>query len=523
MKNVLQRNGHWIVAFGGLLGLAFAVGVITERQSTWAAPPAGRADHATAQQGLADARAMSTVFRDVAKEALPAIVSIETRGKAARVASDDGEMQGLPFGDDSPFGELFRNDPRLRELFKNRSRTTPRTHGMGSGFIIDPAGIVLTNNHVVDNAEQVKVRLSDGREFVAEEVKTDTRTDVAILRIHADGKLPALRLGNSDAVEVGDWVLAVGSPFGLDLTVTAGIISAKGRGPGITEREDFLQTDAAINPGNSGGPLLNLNGEVIGMNTAISTRSGGYDGVGFAVPVNIARWVADQLVQNGSVSRAYLGVGIQAVDNQIAEQLHVPVGRGAIVNLVSPNSPAAAAKIETGDLILKLDGKEVTTPHSLQGIVERLRLGATYPMVVLRNGKEVTLNVEMKEMPKDYTRANFDRPVEEPQPAAGGKFAELGLEIADLTPEVARQLGDPNAAGVLISSVKEDGLAANAGLREGMIIEKVGSRPVRSPHDFRTALKDLSLEKGILMLVRTPRGGTHFVVLRQETATPQKK
>ena len=268
----VHRN--WIVAvLAALLLVGAAVGM-AQRES-------GRG---AAVNTAADEHELSSVFRHITKQALPSVVSIETIGKAVEVTRS-------PFFDErSPFRRFFENDPQLREFFEELPRQQlPPSHGMGSGFIIDPSGIILTNNHVVRNAERVKVKLQDGREFVATDVKTDPRSDVAIVRIEADRPLPVLPLGNSDRIEIGDWVLAVGSPFGLQGTVTAGIISAKGRGPGIASREDFLQTDAAINPGNSGGPLLNLNGEAIGINTAISTRSGGYDGIGFAIPINMAK------------------------------------------------------------------------------------------------------------------------------------------------------------------------------------------------------------------------------------------
>ncbi len=396
---LIRKNGHWIIALLGVVSLAYAAGMMHDRIPV---PALGvtQAREALPAQAPPEAAALSSGFRQAAKAALPAMVSIEVRGKAAHVngrGADPGDMF-----EGSPFGEMFKHDPRLRELFKNQqSQSQPRTHGMGSGFIIKSSGIILTNNHVVADAEEVKVKLNDGREFIATDVKTDPRTDVAIVRIQAEGPLPTVRLGDSDAIEIGDWVLAIGSPFGLDATVTAGIISAKGRGlqDGPNHREDFLQTDAAINPGNSGGPLINLVGEVVGINTAISTRSGGNDGVGFTVPINLAKWVADQLIEKGTVSRAYLGVQIQSVDNQLSKQLKVSVGKGALVTQVVPGSPAAAAKLEAGDLILKFNGKEIHGPADLQAVVERVKTGVGYPMIIIRDAKETTVTLMPKEMP----------------------------------------------------------------------------------------------------------------------------
>jgi serine protease Do len=511
--NVIRRNGHWMVLICGMVCLTLAAGVMAQKTPELKAPSAKQAD-----EGVADAHELSAAFRRVAKEALPAMVSIQTRGKAVQVRGGrEMDLDDL-FGDNSPFGEMFKNDPRMKEFFRRAPRQQmPETRGMGSGFIIDSSGVILTASHVVADADSVLVKLHDGREYTATEVKSDPRTDVAIVRIAPEGPLTALPLGNSDEAEIGDWVLAIGSPFGLDMTVTAGIISAKGRGPGIAEREDFIQTDAAINPGNSGGPLIDLHGRVVGVNTAISTRSGGYDGVGFAVPINLAHWVSDQLVTKGAVSRAYVGVAIQEVNSDLAKQLNVPVGSGALVTQIVPGSPAAEAKLEPGDLVLKLDGKDVHGPRDMQGIVERLKTDATYPLTVLRNGKEMTLKIKVREMPKEYSLANSETLVPNSSPGTpeSGSFAEIGIEIQGMTADVAKQLGyKETPQGVLITSVKDDSPAAQAGLREGQVIEKVGARKVTSPDEFKAALKEVSLEKGILVLVLNQRG-TQFVVVKK--------
>lgn len=499
---VLDTYRNWIVAVVvGVLLVGAAVGMAQfERERPEAVA-----------RGAQDARELSNVFRYVAKSALPSIVSIRTVGKPTQLT---GEFQ-LPFDKDSPFHEFFKNDPQLREFFKKMPEQRFRSpRGMGSGFIIDPSGVVMTNNHVVQSAEEVTVRLQDGREFTATDVRTDPRTDMAIVRIETDEELPALRLGDSDAVEIGDWVLAVGSPFGLDGTVTAGIISAKGRTQGITQRDNFLQTDAAINPGNSGGPLLNLRGEVIGINTAISSRTGGYDGIGFAIPVNMASWVSQQLVENGEVKRAYLGVGIQLVTPELAEQFNAPAGDGAVVTQVMPGSPASNAELQPGDVILTLDGRNVDSPKDLQSIVERLEIGKSYALTVLRDGERVNLKIAVAEMPRDYGIAEVgpsgEKNGESPREQS---FEELGIEITELTPEVAEQLGVKEAKGVVITSVEPGSPADRNGLRTGQIIEKVGTQEVSSPEEFREALKGTSVEKGVLLLVRTPGAGTRFVVI----------
>ena len=337
---------------------------------------------------------LSSVFRDVSRKVLPSVVSIQVKQKLPAGSVDNEDLE-----------KFFEQHPelpeRFREFFGRQGNPVPRnSQGMGSGFIIDRSGIILTNYHVVRNAEELTVRLHDGREFVAKDVKGDLRTDVAIVRIEGADDLVPVALGDSDRTQVGDWVLAVGSPFGLDLSVTAGIISAKGRGPGIAEREDFLQTDAAINPGNSGGPLVDMGGRVIGINTAIATSTRSSAGVGFAVPVNMVRWVSRQLIDNGSVKRAWLGVGVSPVDATVARKFNVKVGRGAIVGQVMQESPAAKSGIATDDIILKFNNQLVNGPRSLQGIVEKLEVGKTYTMSVRRGGKSQPVKVTVAEMPK---------------------------------------------------------------------------------------------------------------------------
>ncbi|MDX1966728.1 MAG: Do family serine endopeptidase [Planctomycetaceae bacterium] len=483
-------------AAGIALGAAVAAGI-----TAW-----GPRQQAIAVPSAATPQDMSNMFRSVAAQTMPSIVSIETTTRPRQV--DRGRT---PFDDEgNPFREFFRDDPRFREFFENpRRMMTPRRSGAGSGFIIDPSGIIMTNNHVVQGADEVKVRLHDGREFLATDIKTDPRTDVAVLRIKDAGQLQAIKLGDSRAMQVGDWVLAFGSPFGLEMTVTQGIISGTSRHRGITDREDFLQTDAAINPGNSGGPLVNLKGEVIGINTAIASTSGGYDGVGFAIPTHIASWVGDQLVKSGQVQRGYLGTSIAAVDAETAKQFDVKVRDGVIVKQVMPDSPADKAGLESGDVIRKLNDQVVVDPPSLQGIVERLAIGKSYKLEVIREGKPVTLNVTIEELPKSIAASS----AEPESPSEGTQFDKLGLELSVLTPNLAKQLGIPNATGVVVTGVKDGSLAALAGIDNGDVIERVGNSPVKTTEEFQAAVEKLSLKEGIVIHLRNAEG-KRYVILR---------
>ncbi|MCC6124715.1 MAG: Do family serine endopeptidase [Pirellulales bacterium] len=464
---------------------------------------------------------LSKAFHEAAMKAQPAVVMITNQPAAAKQSArgkswSDDDSEDSPFGmQGSPFGELFKSNPELRRFFKEMpSRPglgVPRSAvGAGSGVIVDPSGVILTNNHVVAGNGKIVVRLQDGREFKAKSVKTDPKTDVAILRIEGAGNLPVAKLGNSDKVGIGDWVLALGQPFGLEGTVTAGIVSAKGRGLGIAGREDFIQTDAAINPGNSGGPLVDLDGKVIGINTAISTSSGGNQGVGFAVPINLAKWVGGELDEHGAVRRAYLGVIIQPITQALAEQFNVKVKEGVLVTDVQPDSPAAKAGIKPGDIVFGPSGKRVSSPSELQGLVERVAIGSKQTFEILRDGKRMSLDVTVKEMPENITLAERgEMPVPKDE---SSKFEKLGIGVENLTPQVAEQLGIKAEQGVVITEVRPGSPADAAGIRPGMVIGEVNRRAVESVGDFRKALAAKPLDKGVLLLLRTPEG-SRFVVI----------
>ncbi|MEQ8853372.1 Do family serine endopeptidase [Gimesia sp.] len=498
----LTANRNWMFA---IIGSACLVG---------AAVGVAQKDVSSDVPVAANATELSSIFRDVSKRVMPSIVSIETVSKTSQVSN----QQMLPFGDDSPFKDLFENDPRFKDMLKqhqNQPRRAPRKMGTGSGFIINKSGLIMTNSHVVNGADVVKVTLNDGREFTASDIKTDPRSDVAVIKIDAPD-LVAIPLGDSSKMEIGDWVLAIGNPFGIGMSVTNGIISAKSRGPGINDREDYLQTDAAINPGNSGGPLLNLRGEVIGINTAISSRSGGYDGVGFAIPVNMARWVSGQLIDHGMVKRSFLGVGIQPISNDLSKSFDIKVGQGAIITQVMEDSPADKAELKTGDIILNFAGKDVSGPRNLQGIVEQLSVGKSYTMELLRDGKRVQLQVTMQEMPKSFSVAKNESPLED---SSKGKqktsVNDLKIEVQPLTKELANQLGySDDVNGVVITSVEPGSAAEEAGLMKGMIIEKIGTTEVTTMDQFNLGLKEAKEKDRVLLLVRN-HSGARFVVVQK--------
>ena len=458
------------------------------------------------------ANSLSNAFRAVSAHVLPSVVAIETRPEVSAQSVDDGvQLDGQMFGRSNPFKgtpfeDMFRDAVPLNpgQMIPRRS---PRSQtGIGSGVIIDSAGIVLTNNHVVAGGGIVMIRTQDGREFKATEVLTDPQSDIAVVKFKGDSSLVAVRIGDSDKMEVGDWVVALGQPFGLESTVTAGIVSAKNRGIGLTDRENFIQTDAAINPGNSGGPLVNLRGELIGINTAISSRGGGNNGVGFAIPSNLASWVSEQLLTNGQVNRSYLGVSIQPVSFELSSQLGVAPKSGVAVTNVFPDTPAAKSGLQVGDVIVKFGGIPVTTPQQLQLAVERSPMGSSVRVDVVRDGKSIEIIYQPEAAPGDFgVRAQSN------SKSDGGQRRLLGLEVEALNDEVAAQLGMQGQSGLIITSVQDGSISDRVGLQPGMVIVQVNRTNVTTPAEFERAVK-ADDDGSILLLVRTEQG-SRFVVI----------
>ncbi|HEX7006557.1 MAG TPA: DegQ family serine endoprotease [Alphaproteobacteria bacterium] len=460
------------------------------------------------------ARPVPGSFADLADKVTPAVVNIATEQRLGGPMARAPEIP-IPFPEGSPFGEFFRRfmeqAPGL--TIPNRPQTL---RALGSGFIIDPDGYVVTNNHVIEGADRITVTLASGENLEAKVVGRDPRTDLALLKVESDAPLPFVEFGDSDKMRVGDWVLAVGNPFGLGGTVTAGIVSARGRHLEGDSIVDFLQTDAPINRGNSGGPTFNMEGEVVGVNTAIYSPNGGSVGLGFAIPSNVVKKVVADLREHGKVDRGWVGVHIQTVTPDLAESLGLEKPRGALVASVVPDSPAAKAGLKPGDVILSWNGEDVETPSELVRLVAGGRSNEKAEVVVWRDGGELTINVTTGSPPADQQAEA------EPSPKSdAAKVAEaLGLSVVDLTPAVRQRFDlPPDAKGVAVVSVENNGPADKNGIRPGDLIESVSLQPVTSAADFVAKVKEAQDAGKKVITLKVSRGGNaRFVALRTAQA-----
>jgi serine protease Do len=427
----------------------------------------------------------------------PVVVNIST----TQVSEGRGPHEfSSPFGEEDPFNDFWR-----RFFGGPTPRGPQRQRSLGSGFIIDGDGSILTNNHVVENAQKIVVKLpGDEQDYEAKVIGRDPKTDIAVIKINAKTSLSTATLGDSDRLEVGEWVVAIGNPFGLDGSVTSGIVSAKGR-HNITQGpyDNFIQTDASINPGNSGGPLINLKGEVIGINTAIFSRTGGNIGIGFAIPINLVKEVLPQLRGKGKVTRGFLGVLIQKVTPEIAESLGMDKGYGALVANVSKDGPADKAGVKVGDVIVEFDGKEVKDSSDLPIIVARTPVEKRARMKVLRDKREVTLTVTVGEL-KD-----------EEVVASAPEKGELGLTVQRLTPQMAESLGLDKTEGVVVTAVEPGSAADEAGIRRGDVILEIDRKAIRNLDEYKKSVGAIRKGRGVLFLVR--RGdSTLFLALKPQ-------
>jgi len=434
--------------------------------------------------------AQTPAWVEIAKAVKPAVVNITTKVTA------------------EPAGRMPRGMPEeFREFFKRFGAPQDRhpMTGRGSGFIINSEGYILTNNHLVDEASEVQVTLSDGREFTAKVVGKDPKTDLALIKIGDGGQLPVIPLGDSGRLQVGEPVMAIGNPFGLEQTVTTGIVSATGRVIGGGPYDDFIQTDASINPGNSGGPLVNAKGEAIGINSAIFSRTGGSIGIGFAVPTNMAKFVVAQLAEHGRVVRGWLGVTIQPLTADLAKTFGLSGLDGAVVSSVKGDSPAARAGVRAGDVVVEFDGHKVGRTSDLSRIVAATPIGKTVTMKVLRDGKPVTLSPRI-------SRLDDKEAVAEAEPD-GAQRGKLGLAVEPLTPDNAHELGTTETRGLLVREVQDGSPADEAGVRPGDVITEVNRQPVRTVEDLRRAVDKRTAGKPTLLLVHR-EGAAIYLTLK---------
>jgi len=479
MKKTATR---WLIITGIVLGLGLAGGL------SFTGPSGVQQASVTVPTATAAEAVMVPVnFTQLAEKAKPGVVNIRTEKTVNGGGPVFRHFFGRnPHGQQDPFQDFFGLGPQ-RE-FKQRS--------LGSGFLLDKDGYIVTNNHVVEDADQIKVRLSNEAEYDAKIIGRDPKTDLALIKIDAPAEdLKPLELGDSDTLPVGSWVVAIGSPFGLEQTVTAGIVSAKGRIIGSGPYDDFIQTDASINPGNSGGPLLNLKGEVVGINTAI-VASG--QGIGFAIPINMADGIIGQLKDSGEVSRGWLGVGIQDLTPELAEYYAIKVKEGVLVTQTYEGDPADKAGIKEGDVIVAVDGKRIASSRELSRTVAEAGVGNKMSLTVLRDGREKEIDVKLAK-----------RPDTEPTMARGeARSDDLGLKVREIDPEIAERLGlDEDTKGVVVTGVNPDSKAAEADIRQGDVVIEINRKPVTSLDDYRNQLRKIDEGDTVQMLLRRGGGG----------------
>jgi serine protease Do len=492
------------VTLGAVAVGSLAAGMVLASRLSLTVPTQAAAEREAPPPAAAVAGVPGFNFVKIAEEEKKFVVNINTTKtyRHQRQQLPPG-MRGGPEGEDDFFNKFFGQIPE-RDL---------KQQSLGSGFIVDKAGYILTNNHVVDGADDIRVTLLDGRSYDAEVKGRDPKTDIALIRIKPENGLPVATLGDSDALQVGEWVIAIGNPFGFGHTVTAGVVSAKDRTIGAGPYDAFIQTDASINPGNSGGPLFNARGEVVGINTAIVSSG---QGLGFAIPINMARNIMEQLRDKGSVTRGWLGVQIQALTPELRESLKLPAEGGALVAGVIKGDPAEKAGLKAGDVVVEFDGRPVRSDRELVSIVGNTPVGRTVGLKVLRDGASLALEVKVAKRSDEKDEAAA---VDEQEPGGkeGGK-ARVGLRVQDLTKELAERLGLDGTRGALVAEVVAGSPAERAGIERGDVVLEVNRQEVADAAAFAKLVRAAQPEKTLLLLVRAGNGGTRFVTVKPEAA-----
>jgi serine protease Do len=451
-------------------------------------------------------------FADLAAKVSPAVVNVSsTHVMTQQEGQGPGEMPQFPEG--SPFDQFFK---QFQEQQREQQKHPRKVTSLGSGFIIDANGYVVTNNHVVDDAKDIEVTLTDGSEYPAKVIGTDAKTDLALLKVEAKKPLPYVSFGDSDTMRIGDWVMAVGNPFGLGGTVTAGIVSARGRDIHEGPYDDFLQIDAAINQGNSGGPTFSTDGSVIGINTAIVSPTGGSVGIGFAIPSNLAKPIIAELKEQGHIERGWLGVSIQELTPDLTQGMGLNTDKGALVASVQPGSPAAEAGIKSGDVVLGFGDHVIASPKDLSRVVAETQSGASMPMKIWRDGSERTINVKIAQMKEEVASAEGSGKGSSDGPAASDTVQQLGATLAPVTDETRQQFGlADDAAGVVIADLEQDSVLADQGVRPGDVIERINDRKVANPADVATALHEARADKRSVAVMLIGRDGNDRFVAVQ--------
>lgn len=453
----------------------------------------------------------SRPFIEASEKVKPATVFIFTE-KLVTVRDRRGDPFRDFFDDDffrRFFGDRFSDEPQQRRERQYRQR------GLGSGVIVSPDGYIITNYHVVKDADEIKIQLVNEEEYIAELIGYDSKSDIAILKVSGK-QFPYAKLGDSNKLEIGEWILAIGNPFGLSYTVTSGIVSAISRsGIGVADYEDFIQTDAPINRGNSGGPMINLNGHVVGINTAIYSQTGGNLGIGFAVPINMVKRIMVDLIEKGKVVRGWLGVYIQDIDSEMAKQFNLESTQGVLLSQISKNSPAEKAGLQRGDVIIEFDGTRITNTSQLRNVVAGTSIGKPVNVVIIRNGRQQNVEVTISAQPEDMElamRQGIDRETEKDVPI---EIEEFGMSVKQLTKSLAQQYNYPeDEKGVIITNIERNSLAQVGGLREGDIIMEVNRQSVATISELRTRLKESENQRSVLFLIKRGNVAVYIVINR---------